>query len=388
MPGRRPIPEREPAPVSLGPRPRILIVKLATLGDLLLALPALRALRTRYPAAATDMLTTTACAPLIQDSPLVDRVFTLDLDVGRGMLQPGALAHTVGVLATLRARHYDAVLLLHHLTRPAGRRKHRALLAAIGARLTAGLDNGYGAFLDLRVPDGGFGARHEAEYALAGARAVGATPLVSRERAPCLADLGWDDLAAAPPVSTRAGSPLIALHPGGGAYSLARRWPATHYAELAVALHAETGARIAVIAGPGEEALAGEVIADLGGPEWACVAAPDSPRALAALLADCALFAGNDAFPMHLAAAAGIPVVAIFGPSNARAWGPYAPDEPERVAVVRRDELPCSPCFYRGHQLGLREGCPPRMCLTALSVERVLAAARRLYCHASFTGDR
>ena len=371
-----PIPEHEPAPVRLGSRPRILAIKLATLGDLLLALPSIRALRARYPAARLDVLTTSASAPLIQMSPLVSHTYTLDLDTSRGLPRLDALARSASTLAALRANHYDAVLLLHHLTLPAGRRKHRALLAAISPRISAGLDNGHGGFLDLRVPDGGFGTRHEAEYALAVARVVGAACLAPGKRAPHLADLGWDDLDAA--ADSHVGPPLIALHPGSGAYSMARRWPAARYAELAARLHAEMDAHIVVIAGPGEEQLAAAVVAGLGAPVWAHVEAPDAPRALAALLAGCALFAGNDAFPMHLAAAVGIPVVAIFGPSNARAWGPYAPGEPERVAVVRRAELPCSPCFYRGHQLGLREGCPPRMCLTGLPVERVLAAVRRL----------
>ena len=434
MPGSRPIIEREPAPVSLGPCPRILAIKLATLGDLLLALPSFRALRTRYPAARLDLLTTTASAPLIADSPLVDRVYTLDLDVARGVPLLGSLTYSATTLAQLRRNRYDAALLLHHLTLPAGRRKHRALLAVIAPRITAGLDNGHGGFLNLRVPDGGFGAYHEAEYALAVADAVGAAPLAPHERVPRLADLGWGELVSSAPAprlhgsegraerftteategteeregssapnleAVRAeplqgggeggqatpskadpnhvsGTPLVALHPGGGAYSLARRWPSARYTGLAAALHAEAGARIVVIAGSGEEELAGEVVAALGTPDWARVATPVTPRELAALLVRCALFVGNDAFPMHLAAAAGIPVVAIFGPSNAHAWGPCAPGEPDRVAIVRRDELPCSPCFYRGHDLGLREGCPPRMCLTNLPVERVLAAARRL----------
>ena len=109
---------REPAPVSLGPRPRILAVKLATLGDLLLALPGFRALRARYPAARLDLLTTTASAPLIADSPLVDRVYTLDLDVARGLPRLDALARSATTLAQLRGNRYDAALLLHHLTLP------------------------------------------------------------------------------------------------------------------------------------------------------------------------------------------------------------------------------------------------------------------------------
>ncbi|MFI5271615.1 MAG: glycosyltransferase family 9 protein [Ktedonobacterales bacterium] len=379
MPAPRRIPEAEPAPVALGAHPRILAIKLATLGDLLLTTPALRALRTRYPRARLDVLTTAAAAPLLTDSPLVDAVYTLDLPPGaRAPMMRGAGA-LLTTLTTLRAARYDAALLLHHLTLPAGRRKHRTLLTTLAPRLTAGLDNGFGGFLDLRVPDHGFGARHEAEYALAIARAVDAT-LPAGERGLRVADLGWEALATEPPETEATGSPpLVALHPGSGSYSRARRWPVARFAEVAAALRERYGVRVVVIAGPGDEAaLAAELLATLGQPPWAEIAAPTTPRALAAVLARCALFIGNDSFPMHLATALGRPVVAVFGPSNAQAWGPYAPDCSARVALVRRDDLACSPCFYHGHDLGLREGCPPRPCLTALPAARVLAAARRL----------
>jgi heptosyltransferase-2 len=80
---------------------------------------------------------------------------------------------------------------------------------------------------------------------------------------------------------------------------------------------------------------------------------------------------------MHIAAAVGTTVVAIFGPSNTHAWGPYTPPgHPSKHQVVSRD-LPCVPCFYRGHSLGLREGCGTRPCLTRLSPEPVLEACHR-----------
>ena len=75
-----------------------------------------------------------------------------------------------------------------------------------------------------------------------------------------------------------------------------------------------------------------------------------SPRELAALLQQSTLFVGNDSGVMHLAAAVEIPIVAIFGPTNHRAWGPYPPDE-SRHAVVR-EPLACSPCIHRGHSFG------------------------------------
>jgi ADP-heptose:LPS heptosyltransferase len=381
MPGSRPnpIPDTAPAPVALGPRPRILAIKLATLGDLLLATPALRALRRRYPTARLDLLTTTAAAPLLTGSPLLDHIYGLDLDLRRGRPPLRELARSLRTLAALRATHYDAVLLLHHLTMPAGRLKHRALVRALAPRLAVGLDNGHGAWLDLRVPDQGFGARHEAEYTLAVARAVDAE-LPPGERDLRLSDLGWGDIGTRAPRSPHSpDAPLIvALHPGSGAFSLARRWPIARFAELARALHASEGARILVVAGPDEEPLVRQLLASLDVPEWIAAVHPETPRALAETLSGCALFVGNDSFPMHLAAALGVPVVAVFGPTNAGAWAPYAPGNPGRALVVRRGDLPCSPCIYRGHVLGTPEGCPARPCLTELPAEPVIAAARRL----------
>ncbi len=368
------------ASVALGPHPRILVVKLATLGDLLLATPMLRALRARYPDARLDLLTSEVAAPLIEDSPLLDHRFILEK---RAFDDAAALARRpleLGRLATLalrlRATRYDVVVLAHHLTLPAGRLKYRALLAAIAPARSIGLENGHGRFLTLRVRDDGFGALHEAEYALALAAALDA-PAPAHDRGLRLTDLGWP--VTTPPLLRAGESPQIALHPGGGAYSLARRWPASRYVELAQALWTEFGATITLLGGPEERALQAEILDALGRPRWASALPGEaSPRRLAAMLGACHLFIGNDSLPMHLAAAAGTPIVAIFGPSNAQAWGPYLPHTPQRAIVVRRDDLPCSPCIYRGHALGTPQGCPPRPCLTELRIDPVLLAARRL----------
>jgi heptosyltransferase-2 len=379
MPDRPPLPEAA-APVSLGEHPRILVVKLATLGDLLLATPALRALRLRYPDAHIDVLTTYQAAPLLGHSPLVNRVFAVDkyaFDAPRQFVRrPRRVLGLIQLLTSLRRRRYDALLLLHHLTLGFGRLKYRALLRTLGARCTFGLDNGFGRFLDVRVPDSGFGARHEAEYALDVVAAAGARS-VSGARGLHLADLGWE--ISVPGSEDQSGPPRIAMHPGSGNYSVARRWPHERFAELAVALHDEFGAAIDLVGASNEHALCDAVRAHAGDPAWMRNLAGDAdPRELATLLGRCALFVGNDSFPMHVAALVGIPVVAIFGPSNARAWGPYAPDEPGRAAVIRRADLPCSPCFYRGHELGTPQGCPPRSCLTELGTQPALLAARRL----------
>jgi len=278
-------------------------------------------------------------------------------------------------VARLRAIGYDALLLLHHLTLAGGVRKHRALVRLIGARTTAGLDNGRGGFLDLLVADDGFGARHEAEYFAAVAARFDAAD--GHTQGPTLADLGWGAPARASKMSDR--PTRIAIHAGSGTYSVARRWPLERFAELAIALHERDDAQIVLVGGPDEVELRERLLTLLWRPSWTTVAeSGGSPREMAEALSSCDLFAGNDSFPMHLAAAVGLPVVAVFGPSNARAWGPYAPEARGRVTIVRRDDLPCSPCFYRGHELGMPQGCPPRPCLTELGVQPVLAAAERL----------
>jgi ADP-heptose:LPS heptosyltransferase len=367
----------QPAPIDLGARPRICVIKLATLGDLLLATPALRALRNRYPEATVDVLTTPASAGLLRDSQLVRHIYALDkhaFDTPAQMLQDiRPTFATSNLLTRLRRERYDAVLLLHHLTLTRSRIKSWTLLQAIGARYSVGLDNGWGGFLDLRVPDNGFGIRHEAEYALEVVRAVGAR--VEHGAYPLrIADLGWEEAGE----SQASPTPLVALHPGSGSYSTARRYAPECFADIARALHLQFDARILLLGSPEEEDLQLKIRRRLASPPWVETGVTDSFHDLARLLAGCALFIGNDSFPMHLAAMVGVPTVAIFGPSNHLAWGPYRPDAPREVYVVRRSDLPCSPCFYRGHSLGTPAGCPPRNCLTELPEERILWAARRL----------
>ena len=90
--------------------------------------------------------------------------------------------------------------------------------------------------------------------------------------------------------------------------------------------------------------------------------------ALVALLEQVRLFVGNESGVMHLAVAAGAPIVAIFGPTNDRAWGPYPLTSP-RHAVVR-ETLACAPCVHRGHSFGTPAGCAARTCLDLSSRER------------------
>ena len=393
--------------IQLPPDAHILVVKLATIGDLLLATPSLRALRETYPAAHIDLLVTPASAGLLDDWEVIDRVIVLDkylFDYPQQVLKnPRNLLRLRPLWHDLRDGRYDAVLLLHHLTLFYGRLKHQILMRATGAKWRIGLDNGHGWFLNVRVKDRGFGAMHEADYNLAIAKAAGAStndrqltvPINAVERQQALQLLteivpiqasyfsishipgsrhGSDD-----PEHPSSRRPLIAMHPGSGGYSTARRWAPERFAQLADTLFNDIGGQL-ILLGGSEEAELHQQIFELMQSDMPVrsFAGKGNVRVAAAILEQADLFIANDSGLMHLATAVGTPTVAIFGLTNSAAWGPYISDHPSRKAVVVKLDLPCMPCFYRGHDLGTPEGCITRDCLTLLEVDPVATAARRL----------
>lgn len=350
----------------------ILVVKLAGIGDVLLSTPALRALRETYSQARIDLLVPPGGpVELMRGTTLVDRVVVFDkalYDEPKSLLQPANWSRAAGLANQLRGPRYDAVVLLQHLTLRFGTMKYAALCLATGAPVRAGLDNGRGWFLTHRAIDEGFDKAHEAEQWLRVAAVLGAH---TDDYSPALPQASPDDLHHVDALLAGKSRPLIALHPGSGDYSLARRWSPERYAQVADALSAE-GATILLVGGPAD-AAASELVLSAARAPIVNLQGKTTLTQLIELLRRCDLFIGNDGGVMHLAAAAGIHVVAVFGPSNATAWHPWT--SPDRYTVVQT-HLECQPCFYRGHSLGLREGCATRDCLALITPIQVLRAAR------------
>jgi heptosyltransferase-2 len=350
---------------------RILVVKLGDLGDLILTTPALRALREAQPAARIDLLAPPVAAGVLAGSDLIDRHLALpksalEQAVRRGPLGLPALA-SFGL--GLRRGRYDACVAFQHQTTRGGIAKLGAMMLASGAPRRFGLDDGRAPFLTDRLPDEGFGARHEAQNWLDVASMLGADRRVRPPELP----IGPADRAVADELLADLPRPIVALHPGSGAYSTARRWAADRFAEVGRRLRGRRGASIVVV---GNEPDANAPVAaatggrDLGG--------RTTLRQLAAVLAQVDLLVSNDSGVLHVAAAAGAPIVAIYGLTDARAWGPYYGDAARQErAVVVDVGLPCRPCLYRGHELGWREGCATRDCLGMITTGMVLAAAER-----------
>lgn len=348
---------------------RVLAIKVADFGDALLTTPALAAVHTAWPEARIDVLTTPGPAGTVfRRSGLVDEVLVLEKSPLR---HPAASAgpgrHILDFARSLRAERYDVVLLFHSLVTRRGALKHAALVLATGAAVRAGLlhpERARSAFLTHGAVDRGYAGWHVLQANLAVVQALG---LPAPERSPFFpvssaARNAADALLADLP----AGGRIIAIHPGGGPYSLARRWPAERFARLADALIAR-GLRVVLVGTAADDTAAVRQL--VAGPLLDLTDRTDLD-VLAAVLQRCEVLVANDGGVMHLAAAVGTPVVAVFGPTSPVAWGPWPP---ERHRVVRLD-LPCQPCLYVGHRLGDPRGCPTRDCLAWLGPGPVLAA--------------
>jgi heptosyltransferase-2 len=351
---------------------RILTIKLADLGDVLLCEPAFASLRRSFPSAQIDVLTLPSSAGLValMSHDLRPRTFPKHIfDQPAAALRPRALATAMRLAAQLRLARYELVVILHHLTTPFGALKFRLLAAATGAKSIAGLDNGRGGFLSQRVTDFGFGERHEAEYMLDVAQAAGGAlvhpvpRIVPPEQHGDVPDLPED---------------FAAIFPATGSFSRAREWPAARYGDLATRLRLN-GLQSVIVGGADACDAALTILAAEG--SALDLTGRTSLRTLIHVLQRARVVIGGDSFIGHLAGALGQPVVSIFGPTNASAWRPLCGQSASgsrSPAIVVRHDLPCEPCMYTGYRLGRTSGCRHRTCLqlvTVADVERAIVRA-------------
>jgi len=296
---------------------RILVIRLDRIGDVVLSTPALQHLRQAYPSAFLAMMVRPACRDVVEGHPALDEVILYDKD-GRHR----GVAGTVWFAHELRGKRFDTALVLH----PSNRSHWIPWLAGIPVRI--GYDRNCAWLLTHRLPHRKQeGRKHEAEYTVELLRALGLEP--PRLLSPSVpvrpeAQAGIARMFQAAGVDGAA--TVVALHPS--ASDASKRWPSDRFAQLADRLIDSCGARVVLVAGPDDapHALAVEQ-AMRHRPLNAAGAL--SVGELAALLSRCRLLVSNDSGPVHVAAAVGTPVVALFGRAqpgiNAARWRPLGP---------------------------------------------------------------
>ncbi len=336
---------------------RIALLRPGQMGDLLLAVPGLRALRRGFPAAEITLIAQPWAAGLFNRFPWIDR--TLPLEERLTSWSPGEGNRLAAFLEEARSHNYDLVLQLQADASPYAR-----FALAMGGRATAGFcaDQEIGAQFHLLLP---MSPREpEVFRVLRLVDALGVRPAGVQLGFPLL-PRDWEEVEGIQELAELLRfRPLIALHPG--ARAPARRWPEGNFLSLAALLQQRHGATLLVIGGPEETALGDEVCRGLDGPSLN-LAGKLSLGGLAALLARVDLFVGNDSGPAQLAAAVAPRSLRIFGPANRHRWAPL---DRARHRIAYR-EVECSPCNHWE--------CPiDHRCLERVTVEEVLAEAGSL----------
>jgi heptosyltransferase-1 len=303
---------------------RILIVRLSSMGDVIHALPAAAILRAAFPRATlgwlieerwAELLCTVPTArsgPRSPARPFVDHLHPVNLKLWRKeIFQPPTWERIASSLSDLHAVDYQVALDLQGAVRSAVLARWSGAPVVVGARQPR--ENAASMWYTRLVLAQG---RHVVEQACSLAESlIGAHVPIPAAEFPCdpiaeaAVDLRLHELGL---------ERFVILNPGAGWG--AKQWPAERYGEVAQALAAD-GFRSIVNYGPNEEALGRAAEAASSG---TAVALSFSISELIALTRRACLFIGGDTGPMHLAAALGVPVVALFGPTDPARNGPFA----------------------------------------------------------------
>ena len=335
---------------------RILVMRTDRMGDVLLNIPAIRALKQSFNSSIVALVSCDV-KELFEDMSEIDEIILYDEQKWEKNI-----AERLNLFRQLRRGTFNLAVILN----PTKRFHILTYLAGITWRL--GYNRKYGFLLTHKIEDKkSLGEKHEVEYNLDLVRAIGADTNdrhISIESAKediqfvkgLLANYGVKDKDL-----------LIAIHPYSS--NPAKCWPRERFAYVADELFKRFGAKVLIIGGIKERGLSIKLIS-LARHPLINLSGKLTWRQLAAVFQKCALLISNDSGPVHIAAACNIATVVIFGRNipgvSPRRWGPWG-----NAHVVLHKDPGCNPCLDRD--------CPYDFkCLTTISAEEVLAATRKL----------
>lgn len=334
---------------------RILLVKLSSFGDVIHALPTLEALRALYPQGQITWLVQDSFAPLLAGHLALDQVWPIPRLRFQGQSLVSQTAALAAAARRLRSRPFDLVIDLQGLLKSA------LWVALARSPRKIGYDGTReGSYLVLTEklprydPD-----RHAVLRYLDVARYLEAPEAAPRFRLEHLLTEPWNTLGET------MNRPYAVLHPG--ARWITKLWPAASWARLAEWL-AKQGLEVVLTGSSADRPLAAALLKESQAP-IVDLAGRTTLAELAAVLKGAVFALTTDTGPMHLAAALGTRVAALFGPTAPWRTGPFG----QGHEIVRLG-LDCSPCFGRQ--------CPDPRCLTELPVETVIAACEKILSRA------
>ena len=327
----------------------ILIVPYMWIGDFVRGHTVVRVLKKRWPNRPIDLLTTSLCAPLVDYMPGVRTGIVWDLPRSRL-----AIARQWGLASLLRARGYRTALVLPRTWKSA----LAPALAAIPERIGFVGEARFALVNRLRWHEKAFPRFIDKNAALALPEGA---PLPSEWPVPQLR-VPADQVGRWRQANGLGTGKAVALAPGS--VGISKRW--TYYGEAARLL-AERGLDVWVVGGPGEKAMAQEMVA-AGGPRVRDLTGTDLRNGILAMAA-ASVAISNDSGLMHIAAGLGTPTMGIFGPTSPYLWAPL---NGLAATVQTTTQLSCQPCQ--------RTVCTmnDHRCMRDISAAEVVAIAQRV----------
>jgi lipopolysaccharide heptosyltransferase II len=297
---------------------------MSSIGDIAHALPVVETIKRDRPDLFLGWVVKNRCASLLQGNPIIDKLYVVS--------DKPTVGELLSLRAKMRADRYDTALEMQGL-----------LLSGLvawfsGAKTRIGLDrNREGNFLfltDHSVPGRDKG-RHAIDILYGFAKAMGASD--APDRLPVQKFLADGDAAFADEALKGLAKPIIALN--AGASTIYKQWPAGHWAELGRELTA-AGASLVLLGARGDADTVREIHAAINSDASVVnLAGKTNLRQLASVVARCDALVSGDTGPMHIGVDVGTPCVALFGPTDPKAYGPYGAGN-----IVLWKGLPCSPC--------------------------------------------
>ena len=325
----------------------ILVFHLNQIGDLMFTLPALKALREAFPQARITSVLRPHLTGLLASSGLVDEI------VAR---PPGGPLKAVALARQMRRRSPDLAIAFSQSAT-------MALCTWLsGARHRVGyVDSDLCRLLNHRIQERGIPCPAKVMHLV---RSLGVIP--GKRDYVGLVRLSDPDVAAGSRILVGSGlegdGPLIALAPGESTDRPYKSWSVEGFTEVAARLAQEHEARLIVVGG-GRDVALGDAIASALRGRLRNLAGRTTPAELAAVLSHCHLLVGIDSGPMHVAAAMGVPVVGLFGPTDPDRTGPMG----DGSEIIFHPQ-PCGPC--------MTPTCTDRTCMASISADEVVSAGR------------
>jgi heptosyltransferase-1 len=326
---------------------KILIVKPSSLGDVVHSLPFLNALRERFPRAEIHWVIAKGFEDLLTGHSMVKKIWIINKDIWKKLSQISSSFNEIRILLRkLRKERYDIVIDLQGLLRSG------VITRATGSPVRIG-------FEEARE-----GSRLFYTYKVEGGKDIHAVDRYLK----IAAFLGCDITGVCFPLPLYTDLSLITRYslPSDdyavmvpGARWKTKRWSPEKFGELASLLPIRT----LIVGGKGDKGIVKEILASSSGKSVSLVGETDL-KGLIEIIRGARFMVSNDSGPMHIAAGLGIPVFAIFGPTDPIRTGPYGKGH----TVIRKD-ISCAPCF--------KKKCDDMKCMKGLSVEKVYEVIKR-----------